>query len=357
MATILIVEDEDSLRETLVRFLKREGYDVLSACDGRQAFDEAISACPEVLIADWMLRNHVHGLHVSEAFKAVNPELHTILITGFPSEDLLAESDRCGVLQLLEKPFDLQDLQDAVARALQARVPSKGRSRPVAVLDCDAKGFIRFASPRAREIFARLNGESTIRHLQDALGSEIVEELGQSDSEWISSTPFGSPNEKWLVRGRRRERDGGWLVVICPEDEQARTADPRVRILLDNRSRSSPILPDHGPVVVIERDGAVRRLLVSQIERIGALCYPTDDLEAAIKLLAAEPRVRTVLIDFVLAGGDMPQWVEAINTARPDACVIGIGGAGSEEDLLAQGVARVLRKPWRIMDLLDVMAC
>ena len=138
-------------------------------------------------------------------------------------------------------------------------------------------------------------------------------------------------------------------------DERPITSDPRVRILLDHRSRSKPILPDHGPVVVIECDGAVRRLLVSQIERIGTLCYPTDDLDSALKLLTAEPRVAMVLIDFGLAGDEMSAWVDAVHAVRPEANVIGTGGSGSEDDLLAVGISRVLSKPWRIMDLLDAM--
>ncbi len=360
-ATVLIVEDEDSLRDTLSRFMTREGYSVIAAANGRQALDEAVAHCPDVLIADWMLQNHLHGLHVSEAFRAINPELNTILITGFPSDDLLEESDRCGVLQLLEKPFDLADLQDAVSRALVTAAPDEGRSRPVAVVDLDAKGAIRFASARARELFAHVVGEGVpVAHLESALGQGIVGRLPEAESEeWIRvalPSESGASGEHWLLRARQRATDGGWLVVICPEQEHGRISDPRIRILLDHRSGPSPILPDHGTVVVIERDGAVRRLLVSQLERIGALCYPTDDLTAALRLLQAEPQVPTVLIDFALAGAAMTDWVAAIKRARPDVTVIGMGGSGSEDELLAQGVARVLFKPWRIMDLLDVIA-
>ena len=356
---ILIVEDEDSLRETLARFLAREGYDVLAASNGADAFDEAISASPDVLVADWMLKNHMHGLHVSEAMKAVNPDLHTILITGFPSRDLLLESDRCGVLQLLEKPFDLQALEDAIRRAEQTPADSVRRSEPVAVFEIDAAGRIEFANRCARNLLSKGCGVGELESLQDVFGAEIMTRFDASEfeSDWVALSPLAAPGETWLLRARPRARAaGGWLGVICPEAERTRTADPRVRILLDHRSRPSPMLPDHGPVVVVERDGAVRRLLVSQVERIGALCYPTDDLAAALKLLRTEPRVRTVLLDFALAGDAMAQWVEAVKGARPEARVIGTGGAGSEDDLLALGVTSVLSKPWRIVDLLDVLS-
>ena len=94
---------------------------------------------------------------------------------------------------------------------------------------------------------------------------------------------------------------------------------------------------------------------MSQIERVGAICYPSDDLQSALRLLSAEPRARTVLIDFALAGADMESWVAQIRAVRPDASIVGTGGVGAEADLLAQGVAAVLRKPWRINDLLDAI--
>jgi DNA-binding NtrC family response regulator len=129
-----------------------------------------------------------------------------------------------------------------------------------------------------------------------------------------------------------------------------------VRILLDVRAGTSTrTLQDHGPVIVVERDGFVRRLLVSQIERVGAICYPSDDLASALKLLSAEPRARTILVDFALAGPDMKSWVSQIQAVRPDASIIGTGGVGPESDLLAQDVAAVLRKPWRINGLMDAI--
>jgi len=49
MESVLIVEDEGSLRDTLTRFLRREEHDLISAADGRAAFDSVISASPDVL--------------------------------------------------------------------------------------------------------------------------------------------------------------------------------------------------------------------------------------------------------------------------------------------------------------------
>lgn len=63
--------------------------------------------------------------------------------------------------------------------------------------------------------------------------------------------------------------------------------------------------------------------------------------------------MQTVLVDFALAGADMESWIFEIRAIQPEMKVIGTGGVGSETALLRQGVSRVLRKPWRINELLD----
>jgi len=110
------------------------------------------------------------------------------------------------------------------------------------------------------------------------------------------------------------------------------------------------------PVLVVESDDAVRRLLVSQVERMGMRCYSAPDLEVAMGLLEADERVFWVLIELSQPGDAMAQWVAAVKRMRPGVTVVGLGGEGSEPDLLAQGVDRVMAKPWRISDLVESLS-
>jgi len=206
-------------------------------------------------------------------------------------------------------------------------------------------------------------------HLQDVIEGDTEALLKAGEDDWVEvhprlsgsgfadgAPPSSRPRQTWLMRSRSRPGHVGWLGVFCPLEEEQRRSDPRMRILLDVRGGTATrSLEDRGPIVVIERDGVVRRLLVSQIERAGAICYPSDDLLSAIRLLSAEPRATTVMIDFALAGPDMNSWVNQVRAVRPNATIIGTGGVGAESDLLAQGVSSVLRKPWRINDLLDAI--
>ena len=124
---------------------------------------------------------------------------------------------------------------------------------------------------------------------------------------------------------------------------------------LDHHGSSVPVV-SRAPILVVESDDAVRRLLMSQIERTGARCYATDDLDVALELLEADDRVRKVLVELSLAGDAVAHWVHAAREVCPQVSVIGLGGAGSQSDLLAQGVDRVMAKPWRILDLLESLA-
>ncbi|MHA7839705.1 MAG: response regulator [bacterium] len=352
MARVMIVEDEDSLRETLSRYLTHEGHEVISTGSGYEALEAGIDAAPDVLVADWMLKSQIHGLHVSEVFRALHPRLHTILITGFSSRDLLEESDRQGVLRLLEKPFDLRELQEAVALAASDSSLRGEAGPPIAAMALGLEGEIHFASAATQALLERAGIQPGAKRLQEVLGETVTERLRDAESDWVEVRPVADPARSWLMRTRRRAGRIGWLAVLCPREDEARRSDPRMRLLLEARARPQrSTTADPGPVIVIERDGVVRRLLVSQVERIGALCYPSDDLANALRLLAAEPRVETVLIDFSLAGDAIADWVGQIRAIRPEARVVGMGGVGAETDLLAVGVSRVLRKPWRIMDL------
>lgn len=368
MATVMIVEDEDSLRETLSAYLVHEGHEVIAAASGYEALESGFDTAPDVLIADWMLKNDIHGLHVSEVFRALHPQLSTILITGFPSRDLLEESDRCGVSRLLEKPFELRDLQSAVDCALNDETDRTDLGPPIAAIALAADGRVEFVSARAGEIIEQHGMSQEAGSIEELIEGDGLALLAAAEEDWVEVQPArptgaGDPDpakseagDSWLLRARQRPGRVGWLAVLCPRGEEQRRTDPRIRILLDVRSAiTNRSLEEHGPVIVLEREGVVRRLLVSQIERVGAICYPSDDLQSALRLLAVESRARTVLVDFALAGADMASWISQIREIRPDAAIVGTGGVGAESDLLAQGVGAVLRKPWRINDLLDAI--
>jgi CheY-like chemotaxis protein len=118
---VLVVEDEDVLRGSLTDLLRHRGWEVRDARSGGEALEVGQDFHPDVLIADWMLQNHLHGLEVSRLLRGANPALRTIVITGFLSRSLREEAERePAVVAFLEKPFSFEDLEEILLRATLA---------------------------------------------------------------------------------------------------------------------------------------------------------------------------------------------------------------------------------------------
>jgi len=114
---VLIVDDEPSYRDYLERYLNREGYGVRTAATGEEALAIGEEFSPHVILADWMLKDHVHGLQVAETLRNLKPDLQILLMTGFPSSEIRKEADRAQVFRFLEKPFGLDEVATAIADA------------------------------------------------------------------------------------------------------------------------------------------------------------------------------------------------------------------------------------------------
>lgn len=116
---VLIVDDEPSYRDYLDRYLTREGYEVRTASSGQEALSLGREFRPQIILADWMLKDHMHGLEVAVSLREVSPEMRILLMTGFPSSEIRKEADRAQVFRFLEKPFGLEQVATAIREASQ----------------------------------------------------------------------------------------------------------------------------------------------------------------------------------------------------------------------------------------------
>lgn len=123
MTKVLVVDDEPEFGVYLRDWLSREGHEVRTALTAEEAIQFGASWQPNVLVADWMLQSPLDGLHVSEAVKAANPALQTILITGYPSPELKARALAARVFSFIEKPFSFTEVAGAVRKAANVGHP------------------------------------------------------------------------------------------------------------------------------------------------------------------------------------------------------------------------------------------
>ncbi len=119
-ARILVVDDEQSMRELLAIVLKREGYDVLLAESGTDAVRLLEREPIDLLISDIRMPD-LSGVEVLRAAKQADQDVIGIMITAFASTESAVEALRLGAYDYVSKPFDVEELKIVVRNALERR--------------------------------------------------------------------------------------------------------------------------------------------------------------------------------------------------------------------------------------------
>ena len=116
---VLGVEDDPSILMVLVAYLSGEGYRVLQAENGEQAF-EVLASKPhlDVMITDYRLPGGISGVMIAEPAVKLRPDLKVIFISGYPAEIRESGSPIALTAPILAKPFDLDSLQEQIQRLL-----------------------------------------------------------------------------------------------------------------------------------------------------------------------------------------------------------------------------------------------
>ncbi|OGO04701.1 MAG: hypothetical protein A2Y73_01275 [Chloroflexi bacterium RBG_13_56_8] len=114
---ILVAEDESTVRDMCLRALQLAGYDPVGVADGEEAVQKASEEQFDLLVTDVRLP-HMNGLDAYRAIRATTPDLGAVVISGYATMELAIEALKLGVQEFVIKPFQPQELGDAVARAL-----------------------------------------------------------------------------------------------------------------------------------------------------------------------------------------------------------------------------------------------
>lgn len=118
--TILIVEDNAEVLDSLKNMLTLEGYQVISAADGRAGLETAILSRPDLILLDMNLP-FMSGLELLESLRQAEADTPVILMTVFGSERIAIEAFKLGVRDYLTKPFSAEDILAAAEKALGER--------------------------------------------------------------------------------------------------------------------------------------------------------------------------------------------------------------------------------------------
>jgi len=118
MATVLIIEDEEPIRNLLTRIIAREGHRVLSVADGDAGLATARDEKPDFVISDLTLPGDATGIPLVHALHRILPDAPIVIATGRSMPDDREELEATGVRHVLLKPFDLASVRNLIATLL-----------------------------------------------------------------------------------------------------------------------------------------------------------------------------------------------------------------------------------------------
>ena len=117
MATILVLDDEPDAVILMQRVLKRRGHDVSVFTEEEQAIAFARTCRIDLAILDIKLKK-MSGVEVLEELKKINPEMHAMMLTGFPTLDTAKKAVSLGADQYCVKPIEIAELEQKIASIL-----------------------------------------------------------------------------------------------------------------------------------------------------------------------------------------------------------------------------------------------
>jgi two-component system, NtrC family, response regulator PilR len=118
MASILIVDDEQSMRQLLTRVFDREGHQVRSAENGKLALDCLNREQIDLVISDVKMPD-MDGISLLGSAREFQPDLAVIMMTAFATIETAREAFKLGADDFIQKPFDVDELKLIVNKALE----------------------------------------------------------------------------------------------------------------------------------------------------------------------------------------------------------------------------------------------
>lgn len=117
---ILVIDDEDMLRDVLKEVLEMVGFSALFASSGRagiQLFEENRGRVQLILMD--ILMPEMSGLETHKEIKAIDPDMKFIFMSGFPDKDALSLRELVGEYVFVKKPFSVKEIVSQIRQVLE----------------------------------------------------------------------------------------------------------------------------------------------------------------------------------------------------------------------------------------------
>ncbi len=154
---ILVVDDEIGIRQSLKKILEKEGYEVLTASNGEEAFKIIRSDAVDLLISDIRMAG-MDGLELLKVCKSVSPYTEVIMITGYAAVDTAVDSMKQGAYDYITKPFKKADIVKAAQKAIEKQILTMDNIKMKERIEAmEAAPLIETASPLMKKLVEIVN--------------------------------------------------------------------------------------------------------------------------------------------------------------------------------------------------------
>ena len=206
---ILVVDDEPVVCRSCEKILSEEGYEVSSACTGREGLEKARHGHFDAMIADIKIPD-LDGMEVLECIRGEQPGMPVIMITGYASVDTAVRSIRLGAFDYIPKPFTPEEISGTVKKALESREEAPAEteaSEPTMIYSSTVLAALNRAAEDTAFV-AELSEKGSEALRDYTLSSEERAALVSGDKVWLEEH-FGALTEKqqiWLECRLEQER-------------------------------------------------------------------------------------------------------------------------------------------------------
>ncbi len=264
-ADILIVDDEDDIRELVGGILEDEGHHPRAARNSDEALAAIESRRPQLILLDiWLQGSKLDGLQLLESIKKQNPSVPVVMISGHGNIETAVTAIKLGAYDFIEKPFKADRLILIAERALET-------SR--------LKREVNELKTRGGAVNRMVGSSAAIGNLK-----RIIDKLGPANSRVLISGGAGSGKElaARLIHERSNRADGPFVVVNAPamspetmEEElfgvEERADHPR-RIGALEEAHGGTLYVDEVADMPRETQAKILRVLVDQnFQRVGGI--------------------------------------------------------------------------------------
>ena len=197
MSSILVVDDEKNIRETLKDVLEDEGFSVVLADNGRKALDILEYTFIDVVLLDLWLPE-IGGMEALQLIKKKYPGLQVVIISGHGTIDTAVKATKNGAFDFIEKPLSIDRILKVVEHAIRISGLEQ-ENLELRQKDFDSYYMVGGVSPQFREI------------------EQLIENCAMSNSRVLITGENGTGKEvvARMIHMKSARRNGPFIAVNC----------------------------------------------------------------------------------------------------------------------------------------------